>query len=440
MRASVAASEALIYTPAILACTRHLGHIAGSSPRDTAVAVAAILLHPATTLIDHGHFQYNTVMLGLAAAALAAVLARRPAWACVAFVAALGFKQMALFYAPALAAYLAGSCIVPHARPRRFAALAAATLTSLALLYAPLLLGAAWDAHRGIALPASAQPPPLLRALTSSPHPHPALLQLTQSLHRTFPLARGLFEDKVANLWCALHASGLHKLHRYPPATLARAALALTSLAIAPPCAIIFLRPRRALLPLACAACAWAFFLCSYQVHEKSILLPLLPTTLLLAGGAGRGSFTADSSLRAWVGFANLLAAWTLFPLLARDGLRVPYAVGSLLWAYLLGLPPCGWALYGRAGGLGRATRAMHLVSYAGMLAWHVGEAWVAPPKGLPDFWPVLNVCGGAVGGVACWGWCLGRLVRVSGLGGGGGGGGGARQHPPASVKARRSG
>ena len=28
---------------------------------------------------------------------------------------------------------------------------------------------------------------------------------LLQIVHRVFPVARGLFEDKVANLWCALN-------------------------------------------------------------------------------------------------------------------------------------------------------------------------------------------------------------------------------------------
>lgn len=36
-------------------------------------ALAMVLLQPALVLIDHGHFQYNSVCLGLAMAAAAAV-------------------------------------------------------------------------------------------------------------------------------------------------------------------------------------------------------------------------------------------------------------------------------------------------------------------------------------------------------------------------------
>lgn len=42
--------------------------------------------------------------------------------------------------------------------------------------------------------------------------------------------------------------------------------------------------PTVKLLPHALFASAMAFFLFSFQVHEKSILLPLMPLTLLIAG------------------------------------------------------------------------------------------------------------------------------------------------------------
>lgn len=41
--------------------------------------------------------------------------------------------------------------------------------------------------------------------------------------------------------------------------------------------------PTLSLLPFALYSCAMSFFMFSVQVHEKSILLPLMPITLLLA-------------------------------------------------------------------------------------------------------------------------------------------------------------
>lgn len=40
--------------------------------------------------------------------------------------------------------------------------------------------------------------------------------------------------------------------------------------------------PRKELLPFAMANSSLAFFLFSFQVHEKTMLLPLLPLTMIM--------------------------------------------------------------------------------------------------------------------------------------------------------------
>lgn len=284
MRATVIVSEYLIYVPAAVICLRHMARLHHINPWESSIALTAILMQPAVILVDHGHFQYNTVMLGFVLATISSMLAGRPLWSCVFFVSAIGFKQMALFYAPVVASYLAGACTFPRINIPRFIGLAIVTLASFAILYLPLLIGTAYDTHRSIPLPSDIITPPLLDALPFHLSPkawyYPYVFQLAQSIHRVFPFARGLFEDKVANIWCAVHSSGLHKLSHYSATTLSRAALLLTLASITPPCLIIFLRPKKQLTPLAFAATAWGFFMCSYQVHEKNILLPLLPMTL----------------------------------------------------------------------------------------------------------------------------------------------------------------
>ena len=167
------------------------------------------------------------------------------------------------------------------------------------------------------------------------------------------------------------------------------------------------------LIPWALSACAWGFFLCSYQVHEKNVLLPLLPMTLLLATEKG-----LKPDIRAWVGLANILGCWTMYPLLQRDGLRIPYAVLTLLWAWLLGLPPTSLSMYTgkQSKGLNILTKAAHLLLYAGTIAWHVGEAAVQPPAHMPDLWIVLNAVIGAGGFGLCYLWCLWNLASRAGL------------------------
>ena len=73
-------------------------------------------------------------------------------------------------------------------------------------------------------------------------------------------------------------------------------------------------RPSRLGFLLCAGSCGLAFFLCSYQVHEKHILLPLLPLSLV----AHRAPL-----LFGW--FATV-ACFSLYPLLKRDGLALPGA------------------------------------------------------------------------------------------------------------------
>ena len=408
MRATVLASEGLLYVPAALLCVRQLAKLHSLPPWDSSIALAAFLLQPATILIDHGHFQYNTVMLGFMLASIASLLAGRAGWGAVFFVGALGFKQMALFYAPCIAAYLAGICVFPRLDVARFVGIAVATVVSFALLVLPLVLGTAYDTYRNVPLPSDIELPPLMASLPSlltneKNWYYPYVVQLAQLVHRVFPFSRGLFEDKVANIWCAVHSSSLHKLTAYAPSTLSRAALLLTLAAIAPPCAIMFLQPRRQVLLPALATTAWGFFLCSYQVHEKNVLLPLLPMTLMLAGNGGlRGN------VRTWVAYANVLGCWTMFPLLKRDGLRIPYFVLTGMWTWLMGC----W----KTGGVNVATNLLHLSSYAAMLGWHLVEAFMDPPENKPDLWVVANVCIGAAGFGLCYLWCLWRTLEASDL------------------------
>ena len=421
MRATVVVSEYLIYIPAMVIFLRRYARDNQIHPWNASIALLAVLMQPATILIDHGHFQYNVVMLGFGVATLECLLAGRALWASIFFVAALGYKQMALYYAPAIFAYMLGICLSSRFRPGRLAAIAVVTSASFALLFAPFLVSVLRDSYRGGSQAPTPRPPlldsfPIFRIEDSSPV-YPYAAQLAQAIHRIFPFARGLFEDKVANMWCALHT--FYKLNRFPTTFLKRASLAATLVSILVPCTVIGRYPRPHLLPLALASTAWGFFLCSFQVHEKSVLLPLLPMTLLLGAAGGLGK-----EIRSWVGLANMLGVWTLFPLLKRDELRVPYFVLTLLWAYLLGLPPTSLSLYRKRSDLDPATtssksadlpivtKLLHLSYYFVMVIWHFLEAFVDTPPGKPDLWVVLNVLIGTSGFGLTYLWCTAKLVQ----------------------------
>lgn len=412
MRATVVVSEYLVYIPAVINFLRRYTRIQGVPVWSASIALVAVLLQPATILVDHGHFQYNTVMLGLVVASLDAILAGRILWACIFFVGALGFKQMALYYAPVMFAFLLGVCTFPRIRLFRLLCISLVTTAAFAVLFAPLLVGASSvEARRDLG---STPQPPLLQALpfvldTSSVIYAP-LFQLLQVVHRMFPFSRGLFEDKVANAWCAIHT--FYKLHRFDSSLLQRASLCATLASILIPCVIIFRHPRASLLLPALSTVSWGFFLFSFQVHEKSVLLPLLPMTLLLAGDGGLTKET-----RSWVGWANTLGSWTIFPLLKREKLQVPYFVMTFLWVYLLGLPPTSLETYrSRASSPDSAeprlfTKLLHSCFYIAMTAWHIVDEFVPPPDGKPDLWVVLNALIGAGGFGIAYLWCLWKLI-----------------------------
>ncbi|KAK5940684.1 Glucosyltransferase-like protein [Knufia obscura] len=425
MRATVIISEYFVYVAALIIFIRHYSRSQGIGTTAANTVLVAILMQPATMLIDHGHFQYNTVMLGFVIASLSSIYANRPLWSCIYFVLALGFKQMALYYAPAIFAYLLGSCLTPRLRIGRLLAIAIITILAFAAVLAPLTAGTLYDLYRAFDLPYR-PPPPFLAQRRISLDPSTPLgaitLQLFQTIHRIFPFARGLFEDKVANFWCTLHT--FYKLHNLEPyIQLPRLSAYFTFMSILPSMAVTLSNPKPSLLPYAFASSAFGFFLFSFQVHEKSILLPLLPLTLLLCSKKG-----LSKEYRAWVGFANALAVFTMFPLLRRDGLRTPYTVLSLLWAWLLGLPPLSASCYydpdlpnvpGRPlapDELRTPTKIFHWWFYAVMGFWHLLAAFAEPPETKPDLWVVVNACVGCAGFAVCYGWCTWKLVLESGL------------------------
>jgi alpha-1,3-glucosyltransferase len=119
-------------------------------------------------------------------------------------------------------------------------------------------------------------------------------------------------------------------------------------------------------------------------VHEKSILLPLLPITALAAW---------EPAAALW---APPLAAFSMFPLLERDGVGLAYAACILIYtaamAQLAPAPAAAPAKGKPAAGsapaaallLARAGRAAGVAGALAAGALHVARAAVAPPEHLP--------------------------------------------------------
>ncbi|KAK9404183.1 dolichyl pyrophosphate Man9GlcNAc2 alpha-C3-glucosyltransferase [Crotalus adamanteus] len=145
--------------------------------------------------------------------------------------------------------------------------------------------------------------------------------QVLQVLRRLFPIDRGLFEDKVANIWCT--ASILFKIKTIlPTETQLKLSFALTFLTVLPSCIKLTLQPSLRGFKYGLVCCSLSFFLFSFQVHEKSILLVSVPVCLVIHD---------IPFISTWF---LLVSTFSMLPLLLKDGLFLSYTVTML--AFLL--------------------------------------------------------------------------------------------------------
>ncbi|KAI8394064.1 glycosyl transferase [Radiomyces spectabilis] len=334
MRCTVLVSEAIIYIPAVL--TYCLIVHGSQGFRKKHIAAVLILMQPGLLMIDHGHFQFNSVMLGLTLWAVNAFLTGHWVVGSIFFCLSLLFKQMALYYAPAVFGYLLGQCLSDPNGWILFVKLGVTVILTFACLFSPWLS---------------------------------SLEDLQQVIHRIFPVARGLYEDKVANVWCTLNIF-IKLRHMLSLTATVRLSLVVTLMAVIP-ITIHTMRsrsPQRFLYALVNSSLA--FFLFSFQVHEKSILLPALPVTLLVL----------EEPL-ATHAFINT-AMFSMYPLLKREDLVLPYFVTLILWNWLMG------DVRHESGSLARhAISGMHMV----FVAWYVADGFIAAPARYPDLYAVIN-------------------------------------------------
>ncbi|XP_059434121.1 probable dolichyl pyrophosphate Man9GlcNAc2 alpha-1,3-glucosyltransferase isoform X2 [Corylus avellana] len=263
----------------------YAGHSNGRKT-DIAWHIAIMLLNPCLVLIDHGHFQYNCISLGLTVAAVAAVLSEKELLACFLFCLGLNHKQMTAYFAPAFFSHLLGKCLRRQNPLLEVSKLGLVVLGTFALVWWPYL------------------------------HSMEAFLRV---LARLAPFERGIFEDYVANFWCT--TSVLIKWKKmFATESLKLFSLGATISSCLPSMVQQIWAPSSQGFLYGLLNSAFSFYMFSFQVHEKSILLPLLPATLLAL---------EEPFLLKWI---TLNALFSMFPLLCRDKLVLPYIALSALF------------------------------------------------------------------------------------------------------------
>ncbi|KAF9091793.1 Glucosyltransferase-like protein [Mortierella sp. GBA35] len=348
MRSTVLFFELLIYISSIVVFTqRWFAHKPWTRQH---TAVLLILLQPGVILIDSGHFQYNTVMLGFVVWAVNFFLADQDVLGSIAFCLALGFKQMALYFSPAVFGYLLGKSL----RQGFFGCiwklikLGTAVILTLGLLFSP------WMQSQE---------------------------EILQVLHRIFPVFRGLYQDKVANIWCAVNIV-IKLRERFDIQDLVRVSTLATLASFLPSLVHLIAKPTKRGLIYGLINSSLSFFLLSFQVHEKSILLPALPITLLILDEPAIGSLFIT------------LATFSMFPLLKQEELTTPYYVLLGVWV---------WMTTGTFKNVSSLLKFLATVNLLVTVTMHLAEMFVQPPARYPDLYAVLNSLWSAGGFVLYW-------------------------------------
>ncbi|EDX04524.1 GD23688 [Drosophila simulans] len=193
-----------------------------------------------------------------------------------------------------------------------------------------------------------------------------------QVLHRLFPVARGVFEDKVANVWCAVNVVWKLKKH-ISNDQMALVCIACTLIASLPTNVLLFRRRTNVGFLLALFNTSLAFFLFSFQVHEKTILLAALPALFLL---------------KCWPNEMILFLEVTVFsmlPLLARDELLVPAVVATVAFHLI-------FKCFDSKSKLSNEYPLKYIapISHILMISIVLASLTVPAPTKYPDLWPLI--------------------------------------------------
>lgn len=359
MRSTVILSDLVTYTASILLFVKYALHKlytkSASSRRNPNQAVLYIaLLYPGLILIDNGHFQYNCVSLGFVVLSVVALMNDRDVTASILYCLSFSYKQMSLYYSFPYFVYYLGKFIKDSDK-----SLTLAIKNIIKIAFTVILtIAVAWSAFL----------------------PTP---QLFQVLHRVFPFSRGIFEDKVANFWCV--ANVFYKLKAVENDRMALFCTIVVILGTLVSCMDLLLNPQKDKFLLSLVNASLTFFLFSFQVHEKSILLVAVPILL---------NFVTKPVHCTWFLMISVFSMW---PLLYKDGLVIPFYL--LILSYIL-IVNYFYPIFNRRTLIKELTDSklkifdiyyyFYLISLCVCLALSLASLLIPPPPRYPDIFPLL--------------------------------------------------
>ncbi|KZT71580.1 glycosyltransferase family 57 protein [Daedalea quercina L-15889] len=291
---------------------------------------ASLFLHPGFLIVDHIHFQYNGFMFGILLWSILMAREDNKLASGLLFAVLLNFKHIYMYLAPAYFIYLLRSfCLAPSGAllPTRFISLANVVIAVFFVSLGPFLL----------------------------------MGQLPQLLSRLFPFTRGLNHAYWApNVWALVTAADrvllkvvkrgaldMMSINETGVASTSRGLVGDTVFAVLPNVKpvhtfiitvafqTIYLvklwrAPTYKSFVTALTLCGWTSFMFGWHVHEKAILLVLVPLSLLAAD--------SHAYFRTFM-IASVAGVFSLFPLLFTPAETLVKVVYSTLWAVLTFAP-----------------------------------------------------------------------------------------------------
>ena len=124
------------------------------------------------------------------------------------------------------------------------------------------------------------------------------------------------------------------------------------------------------------------------QVHEKSILMPLLPLTMLAL---------EHPAMASWL---PMVGMFSMYPLIRKDGLSLAYAATVLLWT---SIASAGSSSKGTGGISWTAPQAIAVLSILGGVVVHGAHLSVPPPKRYPFMYDAAYIILSAAHHITAW-------------------------------------
>ena len=331
-------------------------------------AFFVLILNPAAIWIDHGHFQYNTVAVGLLFIAIWATISNRYVLGAIAYTCSFLFKQTLMYFAPAFLAYMLGEALrLPSWRDTgiRVGVLGLTVIGTIVVVFAPLLLSCDYSGCMA----------------ERSGH----------ILTRVFPFGRGLLEDYVANIWTILTpVLRLRSMTAIKQKFCAIASLTGTVVGFSEVFVSLVKRPDPKFFTVALAACSFSFYLFSWMVHEKAILLPL---SMVLAAAPCLANLKISDLIFRMIE-ASILSMWRLMKI--EGNYLAAFAVLGIAWITFRDV--AGY----KAEPTSTSSKVM-LWMNLGAFLMIVFDLYVPAPTALPYLWILGNCATCCATFVICW-------------------------------------